>query len=150
MRFEEVKQVEQEEGQEPVLSVKQRASLFAGGEQNAVKVVHAKKAERKAAPPRFSTSLSGVMAEVGERVELEAIVDGHPTPDVKWYKNGVEMVTMPEDRERFDVSLAGQKARLVVDSVRESDAGRYTCTARNVAGIASCTADVVVRRTQFP
>ena len=32
----------------------------------------------------------------------------------------------------------------------ESDAGRYTCTARNEAGTASSTADIVVRRTQFP
>lgn len=148
VKFEEVKKMEQDEGEEPVLSVKQRASLFAGGDS--AKVVQPKRMERKAAAPRFSASLAGAMVEQGDRVRLEAILDGHPPPDVKWYKNGVEIASMPHETGRIDVSLVGQKAQLVIESARDSDAGRYTCTARNVAGIASCTADVVVRRTQFP
>ena len=100
------------------------------------------------------------MVETGANVHLEAILDGHPVPEVKWYKNGVEIFRNSEDDDagtaqfqmnnRLEMSFGGQKARLSIRNVEESDAGRYTCTARSPAGTASCTADVVVRRTQFP
>lgn len=89
------------------------------------------------------------MVETGANVELEGILDGHPPPDIKWYKNGVE-IPAEDLPDRVEITFGGQKARLSVRDVQESDAGRYTCTARNAAGIASNTADVVVRRTQFP
>ena len=65
---------------------------------------------------------------------------------MKWYKNGAEVqvnattVTTAENN-RVALALAG---------ATDADAGRYTCTARNPAGTASSTADLVVRRKQFP
>jgi hypothetical protein len=147
-----VEKVEDNE-EEPKLSVKQRASLFAGtAAPDAAKstpVQVAKKTQRKDVAPRFVTALTGVMVEPGANIQLEGILDGHPIPDVKWYKNGVEIVPS-EDQDRMDISSGGQKVRLSIQQMEESDAGRYTCTARNPAGTASSTADVVVRRTQFP
>lgn len=152
MATERTEVIEKEGDDEPVMSVKQRASLFAGTEAatpkaNPVQVV--KKTQRKDVAPRFVTALTGVMVEPGANIQLEGILDGHPIPDVKWYKNGVELVP-PEEQDRLDVSSGGQKVRLSIKEMEESDAGRYTCTARNSAGTASSTADVVVRRTQFP
>lgn len=149
----EVVEKTQEEDEEPKLSVKQRASLFAGTAEPIAKghpVQQApKKNQRKDAGPRFVTALTGVMVEPGANIQLEGILDGHPIPDVKWYKNGVEIIPS-EDQDRLDISSGGQKVRLSIKQMEESDAGRYTCTARNSAGTASSTADVVVRRTQFP
>jgi hypothetical protein len=147
--------VEKAEGDdEPVLSVKQRASLFAGQvDPVAAKAgpvqQPAKKTQRKDVGPRFVTALTGVMVEPGANIQLEGILDGHPVPDIKWYKNGVEIIPS-DDQDRLDISSGGQKVRLSIQQMEESDAGRYTCTARNSAGTASSTADVVVRRTQFP
>lgn len=134
---------------EPVLSVKQRASLFAGSDPAPKVVIQPKKTQRKNVAPKFVTPLTGVMVEPGANIQLEGILDGHPIPDIKWYKNGVE-INPSEDNDRLDISSGGQKVRLSIKGMEESDAGRYTCTARNSAGTASSTADVVVRRTQFP
>ncbi|KAK4037071.1 hypothetical protein OUZ56_029111 [Daphnia magna] len=152
MATERTEVIEKEGDDEPVMSVKQRASLFAGTEAATPKaspVQVVKKTQRKDVAPRFVTALTGVMVEPGANIQLEGILDGHPIPDVKWYKNGVELVP-PEEQDRLDVSSGGQKVRLSIKQMEESDAGRYTCTARNSAGTASSTADVVVRRTQFP
>ena len=67
-------------------------------------------------------------------------------PDVKWYKNGVEI----HPNDAMEMSFNNNRAALIVKQALEADAGRYTCTARNPAGTASSTADLVVRRTQFP
>ena len=149
-----VQEVRKEEDDEPKLSVKQRASLFAGNTEQPIKTGPAqlpKKSQRKDVGPKFVTPLTGVMVEPGADIQLEGILDGHPIPDVKWYKNGVEIIPPEQEQDgRLDISSGGQKVRLSIKQMEESDAGRYTCTARNVAGTASSTADVVVRRTQFP
>ena len=149
-----VQEVRKEEDDEPKLSVKQRASLFAGNTEQPIKTGPAqlpKKSQRKDVGPKFVTPLTGVMVEPGADIQLEGILDGHPIPDVKWYKNGVEIIPPEQEQDsRLDISSGGQKVRLSIKEMEESDAGRYTCTARNVAGTASSTADVVVRRTQFP
>ena len=47
-------------------------------------------------------------------------------------------------------TLDNNRVTLNIANADEIDAGRYTCTARNAAGTASSTADLVVRRKQFP
>lgn len=136
----------------PVLSVKQRASLFAGPSDSSAPVVQSPKIKfqrSKEVAPRFVTPLTGAMIEPGAFIQLEGVLDGYPMPDIKWYKNGVEIIP-PEEPDRLDITSGGQKVRLSIKDMEESDAGRYTCTARNSAGTASSTADIVVRRTQFP
>lgn len=150
VRSEKVEKVEKEGEEEEVaaMSVKQRASLFASSQEPTSPTrIQPKKIQRKNVAPRFVTPLTGAMVEPGASITLEAVLDGFPVPEVHWYKNGLDIA---EDAERLDVSFGGQKARLAIQDVQESDAGRYTCTARNAAGTASSTADVVIRRTQFP
>ena len=147
VRFQEEKVVVEVEEESARMSVKERAGLFGPSAGNVKKPGQQ---QRKETAPRFVAPLTGAMVEPGARVVLEAIVDGHPSPEVNWYRNGVELEAenLPEGLE---VSFgAGQKARLSMESVQESDAGRYTLTARNSAGTASSTADVVVRRKNFP
>ena len=73
-------------------------------------------------------------------------IEGFPRADVKWYKNGIDL----ELNGAVLTTLDNNRTTLAVANATEADAGRYTCTARNPAGTASSTADLVVRRQQFP
>jgi hypothetical protein len=57
-----------------------------------------------------------------------------PAPAVRWLKDGE-----PIFGERFEVSVGrGPTHWLVVRSIRTSDAGKYSCIAENVKGVAWC------------
>ncbi|RZF40114.1 hypothetical protein LSTR_LSTR011242 [Laodelphax striatellus] len=100
--------------------------------------------KRKLIPPKFSTLVMGKIVDQGVDVSLEGIVDGFPQPDVKWLKNGEELIS----GANLNITQDLNRVKLTISSVSASDAGKYTCTASNSAGSASCTADLVVKTTQ--
>lgn len=92
-------------------------------------------------PYCFSSSLTGpptvtitpgdrITAIVGERVNIECVGEGDPTPTVFWRS---------DTRRRSDIlpeayEPAPGTAGLIFDPVGVSDSGRYTCVARNDRG----------------
>lgn len=95
----------------------------------------------KKRPPKFVTPVIGKIVDVGADVVLEGILDGSPTPDVKWLKNGIEL--KPSDD--IKISYSHNKATLELKNVNSSSGGKFTCEASNEAGSAVSTSDVVVR-----
>ncbi|XP_025924789.1 roundabout homolog 3-like [Apteryx rowi] len=76
----------------------------------------------------FRQAPSDVAVTAGEPAVLECVPPrGHPEPSVSWKKNGVRL--SDEDRR-----LAIRGGKLMVASVRKSDAGAYVCVAANAAG----------------
>ncbi|NWQ95897.1 ROBO1 protein, partial [Burhinus bistriatus] len=66
-----------------------------------------------------------VVVAAGEPAVLECVPPrGHPEPSVSWKKNGARL---SDKDERLTV-------RLMLASVRKSDAGVYVCVATNVVG----------------
>lgn len=92
-------------------------------------------------PPKFTTPVIGKIVDQGVDVVLEGIVDGQPTPQITWTKNGVEITSTMGMNITFD----HHRVKLELRSVTTNDSGRYSCTAINEAGTAVSTADVVVR-----
>lgn len=74
---------------------------------------------RVLALPHFRTPLVDRRAVVGDVVVLHCDVDGQPSPQIRWLKNG---------------TVASDKPRLVLDRTHVGDAGNYTCVASNEAG----------------
>ncbi|CAL1265716.1 unnamed protein product [Larinioides sclopetarius] len=71
-----------------------------------------------------------VSAAVGESSTLECTPPkGHPEPMVRWRKDG-EVVNTGKGRIRIVAP-----GNLVISEVRQSDEGRYTCVAENMAGM---------------
>ncbi|XP_054275490.1 titin isoform X2 [Macrosteles quadrilineatus] len=102
--------------------------------------------QRRQVPPRFVTPVMGKIVDQGVDVTLECILEGYPTPEVTWKKNGQPVV----EGDRLRTSWELNKARLQMSYVHVEDAGKYSCTAVNPAGTATCTADLVIKKHVFP
>ncbi|KAF5301258.1 hypothetical protein FQR65_LT00958 [Abscondita terminalis] len=100
----------------------------------------------KSRPPKFTSPIVGKIVDQGVDVVLEGIIDGYPTPTIKWEKNGTDIT----DNEKISKSYELNKVKIEIKNVTTNDGGRYTCTAINDAGSAISTSDLVVRKTVFP
>lgn len=97
---------------------------------------------RRNIAPRFVTPLIGKIVDQGVDVMLEGIVDGYPAPTVEITKNGETLVHTPGVAEIF-YNL--NKINIKLYNVMTKDAGRYSAIAKNDAGSATSTADLVVK-----
>lgn len=75
---------------------------------------------------------------LGQSVTLECEADGQPQPEVTWYKERRPVVSGAHLRTLANGSL-------VIASTQRSDAGLYTCTAKNQAGRASHDMRLVIQ-----
>uniref|UniRef100_A0A1I8PBC8 Ig-like domain-containing protein n=1 Tax=Stomoxys calcitrans TaxID=35570 RepID=A0A1I8PBC8_STOCA len=102
---------------------------------------------RKTYAPRFTTALAGKIVDQGTDITMEAVVDGQPTPDiVKVEKNGSNLM----QNDRISIKAKDNHVVIGVKNVNHTDAGRYAVTASNVAGQATTTADLIVKKSIFP
>jgi hypothetical protein len=67
----------------------------------------------------------------GQLARFDCIVAGRPTPDVLWFRDGVEVL---EDRLHKIVINEEGISSLIIDATSARDAGLYTCIARNKGG----------------
>ncbi|XP_071017498.1 neurofascin-like isoform X4 [Oncorhynchus clarkii lewisi] len=81
-------------------------------------------------PPNFlsptGTDSSRMMVLRGQKLQLECIAAGVPTPSIKWFKKGGDL--------NHKVKLDNFNKTLRIDSVSEEDAGEYMCMANNQIG----------------
>lgn len=101
---------------------------------------------RRNIAPRFVTPLIGKIVDQGVDVTLEGIVDGYPTPSVEITKNGDKVEHKPGVIEIF-YNL--NKINVKLYNVMTKDGGRYSAIAKNDAGSATSTADLVVKSKCF-
>lgn len=80
-----------------------------------------------------------IMVTKGQRLVLECVASGIPTPQVTWAKDGLDLRS--HNNTRFLLS------NLLIDAVSEGDSGTYVCRADNGigdAGLATVLYDVQV------
>lgn len=99
------------------------------------------KSTRKNMAPRFISPLIGKILDQGSDTVLEAIIDGHPIPQIVLTKNGELLI----ERNNVTVTQHGNKIVIELRSVTIADAGRYSISATNSMGNAVSTADIVVK-----
>lgn len=100
------------------------------------------KQTRKQIAPRFISAPQGKIAEQGEDVFLDAILDSYPPSNITWSKNGIELFP---DGNKLIIISEGNKTRLDIKRLAVEDGGQYTCKAVNMAGSTSCTTDIIVK-----
>uniref|UniRef100_A0A8D1LXY3 Palladin n=1 Tax=Sus scrofa TaxID=9823 RepID=A0A8D1LXY3_PIG len=106
-------------------------------------VVAAKEAHK---PPVFLEKLQNTGVADGYPVRLECRVAGAPPPQIFWKKEN-ESLTHSTDRVSMHQDSHGYVC-LLIQGASKDDAGWYTVSAKNEAGIVSCTARLDVYISQ--
>lgn len=78
------------------------------------------------------------MATKGQRLVLECVASGIPTPQVTWAKDGRDL--------RYLNNTHFLLSNLLIDAVGEDDSGTYACQADN--GIIASTSAMVLYNVQ--
>ncbi|KHJ90736.1 immunoglobulin domain protein [Oesophagostomum dentatum] len=71
---------------------------------------------------------------LGYKLSLFCEAHGRPRPDMRWYKNGVELLPKPGLRIRNSVAGDTLSSHLDIDPAGVMDAGEYECVANNSYG----------------
>ncbi|XP_034994438.2 myopalladin isoform X4 [Zootoca vivipara] len=91
-------------------------------------------------PPHFTQKLKSREVPEGTKVQLDCIVVGIPTPEIRWYCEGKELENSPD----IHIIQSGQLHSLVIVEAFEEDTGRYSCFASNIYGTDSTSAEIYV------
>lgn len=91
-------------------------------------------------PPRVIIQPSRtVYAVVGQRITLECIGQGSPTPSVYWrYDSAPNRGDLP-----INLPQGAGSATLTIESVANTDSGNYVCVATNNVGTTENTAQII-------
>ena len=95
-------------------------------------------------PPRFTKPIQPCVVREGDSCTFTAIVSGAPFPEISWLKDKVDLVLLDRHVTMFDKDTG--ICTLAINNAELSDIGVYSCRASNIAGRATCTANVVVVR----
>ena len=91
--------------------------------------------------PEFIKLFGDTRVKPGQPCTLEVVVSGQPEPTVKWLFNSHEIA----DNSPYQVrKTAGGLHSLHIPEVHVSDAGRFSISADNQVGLATCSALLVV------
>lgn len=82
-------------------------------------------------PVILPATLTEYTAVEGDKVEMKCYASGSPKPQIVWYKRSLEIT-----EEDTGVQTT-EDGTIIIDSVKDTDHGPYTCKAINPAGEAS-------------
>lgn len=78
-------------------------------------------------------------------VKFEVVVEGQPTPEVAWYKDGHAV----KENDRVKITKKKDIASLEIKKAVIEDSGSYSCIATNTSGKVSEFAMLTVNGTSF-
>ena len=81
--------------------------------------------------PVFRKVPADIEVRDGELVRFDCVVSGRPMPEIFWYLEGVQV--HDDALHKIVVNESGIFS-LIIHSTRNTDAGQYTCIARNRGG----------------
>nr|XP_046262128.1 myotilin [Scatophagus argus] len=99
-------------------------------------------------PPTFVQKMLNSRALEGDTVRLECKVDASPPPQLFWKKDK-DMLRIDPNRMSLYQDGSGRQC-LLIERVMKSDAGWYTLSAINVAGMSTCNARLDVGTRTAP
>lgn len=97
--------------------------------------------EERAIAPIFVEKLRPKHTPDGSTVQFECQVEGYPRPQITWFRQTAIIKPSQDFQMYYDDDNV---ATLVIREVFPEDAGTFTCVAKNAAGFASSTTELIV------
>ncbi|VVC94321.1 unnamed protein product, partial [Leptidea sinapis] len=97
--------------------------------------------EEQAIAPIFVEKLRPKHTPDGSTVQFECQVEGYPRPQITWFRQTAIIKPSKDFQIYYDDDNV---ATLVIREVFPEDAGTFTCVAKNAAGFASSTTELIV------
>ncbi|CAL8090942.1 unnamed protein product [Calicophoron daubneyi] len=99
--------------------------------------------ERKAVEtPEFLSKIRPATAPIGGTAVFEARIDGQPTPEVKWFRDGIPLT--PSARVKINPPGPEGVATIELSDLDDRDGGDITCQISNPLGKNTCSARLEV------
>ena len=99
------------------------------------------KGNEKAFAPKITEKVKSQRSPDGSQVEFVCKVEGHPRPQITWFRQTAIIKPSPDFQIYYDDN---NMATLVIKEVFPEDAGTFTCVAKNCVGFASSSAELIV------
>ncbi|KAA0718402.1 Myopalladin 145 kDa sarcomeric protein [Triplophysa tibetana] len=90
--------------------------------------------------PQFIQKLKSREVPEGSKVQMDCVVTGLPTPEVRWFCEGKELENSPD----IQIISIGDRHSLIIAEAFEEDTGRYSCFASNFCGTDSTSAEIYI------
>lgn len=94
--------------------------------------------------PKITRPLPALVAELGKPLTLSADFESKPTPKVKWFRNGTEIV--PSDKRV--INIYETTTELYIPEVTKKDGGKYEVRVQNPVGEARSSGSVTVKERE--
>ena len=91
--------------------------------------------------PKFIEKLQPIHSPDGYTIQFECKVDGIPRPQIAWFRQTAIIKPSQDFQMYYDEDNV---ATLIIREVFPEDAGMFTCVAKNSAGYASSTTELIV------
>jgi len=91
--------------------------------------------------PRITRPLSALIIERGKSLKLLADFDGIPKPEVKWFRNGIEIT--PTNKRKIDIYENTTELNII--EATNKDSGKYEIKVQNEVGEARSSSSVTVK-----
>ncbi|CAH1179306.1 unnamed protein product [Phaedon cochleariae] len=95
----------------------------------------------KATAPKFVKKLKPILTPDGYTVQFECQVEGFPRPKITWFRQTHIIKSSMDFKMYYNEDNV---ATLIIKEVFPEDAGTFTCVAKNSAGFASSTTELIV------
>ena len=101
----------------------------------------------KGSAPSVISPLESVQLNTDSSYTLECIISGEPEPNVTWYKDSIEIDSLPESlRSSYRQSkFINLRQLTIINTDSDLHSGAYTCKAKNEYGEAACSCAVLIR-----
>ncbi|PNF34025.1 hypothetical protein B7P43_G03475 [Cryptotermes secundus] len=96
--------------------------------------------------PKITQPVQAKMVPAGDAVTLEAKFEGIPKPEVRWYRNGKELIPS----EKVHIIIEEHRTTLHIPQVFRPDGGKYEVRAVNPAGEARSSGTVSITSGSEP